>query len=102
MQPAFATKVLQKRSKTGATAIPNAEALNLQPICGQRWRHLKATQASCAEADNQVHHAQNWLMKVQNKRNSTLDVPIWLWRSGVKLERGTHTPQYLTEKANIY
>jgi hypothetical protein len=36
MQPAFATKVLKKRSKTEATAAPNAEALNLQPIYGQR------------------------------------------------------------------
>jgi hypothetical protein len=36
MQPAFATKVLKKRSKTDATDLLNAEALNLQPICGQR------------------------------------------------------------------
>jgi hypothetical protein len=43
MQPAFTTKVLKKRSKTEATAVPDAEALNVQPICGQRERNLKAT-----------------------------------------------------------
>jgi hypothetical protein len=35
MHPAFATKVLQKRSKTGATAIPNAEALNLHQFAAK-------------------------------------------------------------------
>ncbi|RZR54560.1 hypothetical protein D8T35_00085 [Vibrio vulnificus] len=55
MQPAFATKVLKKRSKTNATDAPNAEALNIPPTSCQRWRYLKATQGSCAEADNQVH-----------------------------------------------
>jgi hypothetical protein len=77
MQPAFATKVLKKRSKTDTTDAPNAEALNFLPTCCQRWRHLKATQGSFAEADNQVHLLINWLMMFQRKRNSTLDVPIW-------------------------
>jgi hypothetical protein len=58
MQPTFGTKISKKRSKTDITDVLSAEALNFPPTCCQRWRHLKATQGSCAEADSQEFHAQ--------------------------------------------
>jgi hypothetical protein len=68
MQPTFGTKISKKRSKTDTTNVPNAEALNFPLTCYQRWRHLKATQGSCAEADSQECHAQQIIDGCSNQK----------------------------------
>jgi altronate dehydratase len=68
MKPTFGTKISKKRSKTDTTDVPNAVALNFPLTCCQRWRHLKATQGSCTEAENQVHHASKLVQEASEKK----------------------------------